>query len=364
MEKYIDAKRQGYYAVFEDETWTYKKGTSKTREWQNNDSRSCSVKSNDTGGRYIICDAGGINGFIPNTSLILSTTKKPTSFDDYHGDIDSEMFHKWMIEKLLPNLPPKSMIVMDNAPYHSVQLEKQPTAKWTRDEIQVWLEKNYVDFKRDSFKAVLLELCRANKKPIKYVIDELLVKNTDHIINRLPPYHCFYNPIEMVQGLEKRHFDKNVGLGHDYSEDSMLMHWKNAVDSVTPEVWQNCVEKVEKRIFENYEREFGNKQKLPNFDEVPDDEDAEFEDSNDPDDLKLPIDADSVRRALFANGNTDSNAKPSVNNDPVTEEKKTEDPVASTMTSDENQLPLRNNLTSFNDCLSELVKRTRRNSDL
>ncbi|CAD6227254.1 GSCOCG00011958001-RA-CDS, partial [Cotesia congregata] len=103
------------------------------------------------------------------------------------------------------------------------QLEKQPTAKWRRDEIQVWLEKNNVDFKRDSFKAVLLELCRANKKPIKYVIDELLAKNTDHIINRLPAYHCFYNPIELVQGLVKRYFDKHVGLGHDYSEDSMLI---------------------------------------------------------------------------------------------------------------------------------------------
>lgn len=101
-------------------------------------------------------------------------------------------------------------------------------------------------------------------------------------------------------------------------------------------VWKNCVEKVEKRVFEYYECEFGDKQKLPNFDEVSNDEDTECENSDDPDDLKLPIDADSVRKALLANGITYSNAEPSVNNVPVTKQKKKkiEDSVASTMTSD------------------------------
>jgi hypothetical protein len=28
-------------------------------------------------------------------------------------------YQKWLTEKLIPNLPPKSVLVVDNAPYHN-----------------------------------------------------------------------------------------------------------------------------------------------------------------------------------------------------------------------------------------------------
>lgn len=34
---------------------------------------------------------------------------------------------KWIREKLMPNIPPNSVIVVDNAPYHNVQLNPAPT---------------------------------------------------------------------------------------------------------------------------------------------------------------------------------------------------------------------------------------------
>jgi transposase len=36
----------------------------------------------------------------------------------YEGTMDSEFFEKWFAEKLLPALPSKSAIVMDNASFH------------------------------------------------------------------------------------------------------------------------------------------------------------------------------------------------------------------------------------------------------
>jgi predicted O-methyltransferase YrrM len=33
--------------------------------------------------------------------------------------MDGEMYEKYFSEQLLPNLPPKSVIVVDNASYHS-----------------------------------------------------------------------------------------------------------------------------------------------------------------------------------------------------------------------------------------------------
>ena len=41
--------------------------------------------------------------------------------------MNSDVFEHWFEEKLLPNLPEKCIIVLDNASYHSRQVEKIPT---------------------------------------------------------------------------------------------------------------------------------------------------------------------------------------------------------------------------------------------
>ena len=56
---------------------------------------------------------------------------------DYHGQMDGGNFEKWYKEKLLPNLPPNSIIVMDNASYHSVQSDRAPTTATRKADIQV-----------------------------------------------------------------------------------------------------------------------------------------------------------------------------------------------------------------------------------
>jgi transposase len=32
--------------------------------------------------------------------------------------VDSEVFHQWVVQQLLPNVPIKSVIIMDNAAFH------------------------------------------------------------------------------------------------------------------------------------------------------------------------------------------------------------------------------------------------------
>ena len=56
---------------------------------------------------------------------------------DYHKEMNAVNFTKWLTEKLIPNLPPQSAIVMDNASYHSVLVEKCPTTNTKKAEIQV-----------------------------------------------------------------------------------------------------------------------------------------------------------------------------------------------------------------------------------
>ena len=45
-------------------------------------------------------------------------SKKATG--DYYNEMPSEYFEKWFHDSLMPNIPPKSLIVVDNAPYHRI----------------------------------------------------------------------------------------------------------------------------------------------------------------------------------------------------------------------------------------------------
>jgi uncharacterized FlgJ-related protein len=70
--------------------------------------------------------------------------------------MNSKIFEKWVNEQLEPVLPPKSLVVMDNASYHSVREEgtKAPTSNSLKGDMINWLEKNNVPFdKKHNYKA-------------------------------------------------------------------------------------------------------------------------------------------------------------------------------------------------------------------
>lgn len=43
---------------------------------------------------------------------------------DYHDNMTAQIFENWFENKLLPQLPSNTVIVLDNASYHSAQIEK------------------------------------------------------------------------------------------------------------------------------------------------------------------------------------------------------------------------------------------------
>lgn len=48
--------------------------------------------------------------------------------DNYHDDMNSWDYIKLVNEKLTPNLPRKSVLILDNASYHNVSSERAPTS--------------------------------------------------------------------------------------------------------------------------------------------------------------------------------------------------------------------------------------------
>jgi hypothetical protein len=55
--------------------------------------------------------------------------------------MNAETFEKWMKDDLLPSLSEPSIVVLDNASYHSRLEEKLPTCSWRKNELQAWLKK-------------------------------------------------------------------------------------------------------------------------------------------------------------------------------------------------------------------------------
>ncbi|CAK1595891.1 unnamed protein product [Parnassius mnemosyne] len=191
------------------------------------------------GNRWIIIHAGGEKGFVENALLVF---KSNTKYGDYHDEMNSINFKKWVYEKLLPNLHEPSLIVMDNAPYHSICVNRCPNSNHSKADMQKWLEKNNVSFNEQMTKPQLYELIKRNKPAPEYEIDNLM-KSHGHAILRLPPYHCDLNAIEMIWSSMKRNIaDKNVGK----SNVLMPQLIEDAFNKITPVQWKNICNHVKK----------------------------------------------------------------------------------------------------------------------
>lgn len=113
------------------------------------------------GERYISVHAGTKNGFIPNAELIF---KAKSSTGNYHSVMNGQNFEKWLCDKLIPNLPAHSVVVLDNAPYHTVKEDKFPTAAFNKAQIKEWLQRHNIDvLEGNPLKATLLQKCKENK---------------------------------------------------------------------------------------------------------------------------------------------------------------------------------------------------------
>ncbi|KAJ8965225.1 hypothetical protein NQ314_004295, partial [Rhamnusium bicolor] len=111
-------KKKNRPIIYADEIYLHSTHTA-PKGWTNNLSKSFS-KPIRKGHRLIILHAGSKGGFIPNGLLIFKSGLKS---GDYHDEMNSINFKRWLESQLIPNLPPKSVLVLDNTSYHNVEIE-------------------------------------------------------------------------------------------------------------------------------------------------------------------------------------------------------------------------------------------------
>lgn len=99
--------------------------------------------------------AGNEQGFINGAEAVYCSK---TKLSDYHGEMNHDNFLKWFEYQLLYNLEQPSTIVVDNAPYHSMLLDKVPNNSWKKDDIKNWLTNKDIPFTQEMFKTELLHI--------------------------------------------------------------------------------------------------------------------------------------------------------------------------------------------------------------
>ncbi|KAL1424333.1 hypothetical protein MTO96_020259 [Rhipicephalus appendiculatus] len=192
---------------------------------------------------YFASGHGETGGIMSLTKRFLFITQaKKSVASDYHSEMDGPRFERWFKEQLLPKIEPRSIIVMDNASYHSVQLEKLPSTSSRKAEIQSWLTQKNIPWSNDQLKPELIQLVNQNKHRFSGYRIDALAKVAGHDIVRLPPYHCELNPIEMVWSHVKGYIAANNRSFTLAGVEALL---DEAIALVTPENWvRDCAHVV------------------------------------------------------------------------------------------------------------------------
>ena len=108
---------------------------------------------------------------------------KALQSSDYHTEMNSDVFQKWMIDVVFPNLPKNSVVVLDRATYHLTLTEdtKPANSASNKQQLAEWLFQHKIE--ANKYKSVqdcmvlkklqLTDLCKQNKPKPEYEIDEL-----------------------------------------------------------------------------------------------------------------------------------------------------------------------------------------------
>ena len=245
--RYLQAIREfrskGYRDLYLDETW-FDTNTCKMKNWAD-DSENCSLKvSNKKGERIVILHCGGRNGFVKD-ALCITHRKMEDAPADYHGTMTASIFEEWFENSLLRRLEEPSVIVIDNAPIHSRVCNPRPNISWKKEDIVNFMSKHNIPLPDPlPIKPVLIQLIREKlgSRVKRYAIDELALLH-GHVVLRLPPYHCIFNPIEQVWSEIKRRvasLNLNGRPVHD-----IISTLEKSLNMVNADKWQNYVRHVE-----------------------------------------------------------------------------------------------------------------------
>ena len=281
LAKIADAREEGRLIYYQDESWInahmQRHKEMRMPEWDEDLDVDIPEPKSGKGARSILCGIGSAddpNGFLGDTFL-LYRGKKSNKSDDYHTDMNADVFLDWMEKKVLPampKLPQKAAIIIDRASYHMTKTDgtRMPVKDDTKGAIVDWLEKKGIVIPHPDWdgtgrativpyravrkngaacmgctKRYLWTVVQENRIIPRYKVVDLVEKypRTDIKVIILPVHHPELNPIELMWNQIKYHVrSNNVELRQEAAEGLV----KEKVASLKQDAWTACLRHVRK----------------------------------------------------------------------------------------------------------------------
>ncbi|XP_066982182.1 uncharacterized protein [Macrobrachium rosenbergii] len=159
-----------------------------------------------------------------------------------------ELFIRRLTMQLLPSLPEPSVLVLDNAPYHSQLTDdrRSPTSATKKADFISWLEYRRLPIPPGATRPELLLIRPQNRPKPQYTVDNI-IRQWGHEVVRPPPAHPELNAIEQVSAYMKHH---GRSLLHRFTRVDLQARLEEARLCATQSVWAGAVKRS--REFEDW----------------------------------------------------------------------------------------------------------------
>jgi hypothetical protein len=205
--------------------------------WYFDEDDPLAYKPSVVGPGYILVHAITKNGWVDGAQLVFEAKKQTGS---YQGQMNWGTFSRWFECQVLPNIPAKSIVILDNAKYHNVVAENSfPNNGYSKEHLRLWLTRNGYPWREDMLTSELLELCTRLAPVPEYRLDKMAAEH-GVLILRVPPYHPELQPIETCWAIVKNHIAHNC----DFVMPGLPVNILESLEMVKPNTCREIIAKI------------------------------------------------------------------------------------------------------------------------